>query len=99
VGFAETHDDALVTLDFLVARELVVGADEDFSASDDGPAVSLAAEAHRPLDVLLLVGSRAPVGRQVLIDEVDEVALNRSAEERPGAGGCVFLVLLLLLLG
>ena len=56
----ETHQDALVDrlahrVDVgLVARFVIVGADEDLAAGDDRPAVGLGAELCFPLDVAAL---------------------------------------------
>src|SRR5207247_98126 len=97
VRLAEAHDDALVAAYLLVARAVVVGADEDLAAGDGRPAVGLAAQVGRPEDVLLLARRDAPVGRRVLLEQVDEVPLHRAAPQGPGVGG--FLLRLGLLVG
>src|SRR5262249_23166767 len=97
VGLAQAHDDALVALDVLVARPVVVRADEDLAAGEDRPAVGLAAEELRPEDVLVV--GNVPVGGHVLFDEVDEVALHRAAPDGPVAAdvlAVLFLVFLFL---
>ena len=92
VGLAEAHQNALVALDVLVARPIVVGANEDLAAGDGRPAVGLAAQVGRPEDVLFLARRVAPLGRGVLLEQVDQVALHGAAPHRPGVA--VFLGLL-----
>ena len=60
VRFAEGHQHAAVARLFLVAHQLVVGADEHHAARDDGIAVALRAEIGHPLHVLL--GLDVPLG-------------------------------------
>ena len=107
----EAHEDALVdrravgvvvgrlAAIAVVARVLVVGADEDLAAGDDRPAVGPAAERFLPLDpvaeyadlgVVLALGELVGESR---LDQVDEVAAGRAAEHgvvavaAPAAGG------------
>ena len=75
-------------MSLLVARLLVVGADEDLAAGDDRAAVGLGAEVGDPLDVLVLPCLDVPLGGQVLGVEVDHVACGRAAVHGPvGLGG------------
>src|SRR5262249_9168615 len=82
---------ALVAGDLLVARVVVVGADEHLAARHDGTAVCLRPEVGRPLDAGSL--HRIELVRDALVGEVHHVALHAAAVERPGGGGAVFFLL------
>src|SRR5262249_35848293 len=86
VGCAEAHDDAAVPAEFRVARLLVVGADENLVAGDDGTAVRRVPELGGPLDILLLAFLDAPVGEDTLGEGVGPVAAGPAAEHRPRFG-------------
>src|SRR6266545_3337760 len=84
VFLGEAEQDGLEALDLLVARGLVVGADEDAAVGDDGRDVAAAADGGGPFDVLDLAVLDVPVGSDVLVGEVDEVAA-LGARRRPHA--------------
>ena len=66
----------------------VARADVDLTVGDDRAAERFVAEGGDPFDVLVLAFFDAPVRRDVLIDDVGQVALRRAAEERAIAFGC-----------
>ncbi len=53
--FVEAEEDGVVILEAVVARRIVVGADENPAGGDDGVAVGVGAEASGPFDVFGLL--------------------------------------------